>query len=300
MPWYRGHTHTHTTASDGDSPLNEVAAWYRDHDYQFLAITDHFKAFDASTAPDLQDENFILLSGQEVSDLCGNMPVHVNAFGVTETLKETGGRTVAETIQNNVNNILKAGGIPALNHPSFHYAFAHRELLDTNGYVLFELQNCHPEVYNAGDAAHLSTEQTWDIVLSEGKRLFGIASDDMHHLKGFSRERANPGRGWIVVHAKHLTEKDILAAMVGGDFYASTGVTLGAIEADKKAFHVEVDAGKKEEFLIRFVGTHGRILSETITRTAAYTYKGGEGEKYVRAKIIAKDGTVAWTQPRFV
>ncbi len=39
--WYKGNTHTHTINSDGDSPPDEVARWYREHGYQFLVLTDH-------------------------------------------------------------------------------------------------------------------------------------------------------------------------------------------------------------------------------------------------------------------
>jgi len=39
--WFRGNTHTHTLWSDGDGPPEMVAAWYRDHGYDFLVLSDH-------------------------------------------------------------------------------------------------------------------------------------------------------------------------------------------------------------------------------------------------------------------
>ncbi len=39
--WYRGNIHTHTTESDGDAEPEVVAAWYRDHGYDFLVLSDH-------------------------------------------------------------------------------------------------------------------------------------------------------------------------------------------------------------------------------------------------------------------
>lgn len=39
--WWRGNTHTHTLWSDGDDFPEAVAEWYKQHGYQFLAITDH-------------------------------------------------------------------------------------------------------------------------------------------------------------------------------------------------------------------------------------------------------------------
>ncbi|MBU3672018.1 MAG: histidinol-phosphatase [Sinobacteraceae bacterium] len=39
--WWKGNTHTHTWWSDGDSPPELVAAWYRERDYNFLVLSDH-------------------------------------------------------------------------------------------------------------------------------------------------------------------------------------------------------------------------------------------------------------------
>lgn len=39
--WWKGNTHTHSWWSDGDSPPEVVSAWYREHDYDFLVISDH-------------------------------------------------------------------------------------------------------------------------------------------------------------------------------------------------------------------------------------------------------------------
>lgn len=39
--WYKGNLHTHTCWSDGRQFPEWVAAWYKEHDYNFLALTDH-------------------------------------------------------------------------------------------------------------------------------------------------------------------------------------------------------------------------------------------------------------------
>lgn len=39
--WYRGNLHTHTHWSDGDDYPEMIALWYREHGYQFVAMTDH-------------------------------------------------------------------------------------------------------------------------------------------------------------------------------------------------------------------------------------------------------------------
>src|SRR5678815_2248437 len=39
--WYKGNLHTHSLWSDGNDFPELICDWYRDHDYDFLAISDH-------------------------------------------------------------------------------------------------------------------------------------------------------------------------------------------------------------------------------------------------------------------
>lgn len=39
--WFKGNTHCHTWWSDGDSPPEYVARWYKEHGYNFLVLSDH-------------------------------------------------------------------------------------------------------------------------------------------------------------------------------------------------------------------------------------------------------------------
>ena len=41
LRWYKGNLHTHSHWSDGDDYLEMIAAWYQEHDYDFLCFTDH-------------------------------------------------------------------------------------------------------------------------------------------------------------------------------------------------------------------------------------------------------------------
>lgn len=41
LQWWKGNLHTHTWWSDGDCPPEMVIAWYKEHGYHFLALTDH-------------------------------------------------------------------------------------------------------------------------------------------------------------------------------------------------------------------------------------------------------------------
>ncbi|MFK7935218.1 MAG: PHP domain-containing protein, partial [Saprospiraceae bacterium] len=39
--WYKGNLHTHSYWSDGDEFPEVIMDWYKSHDYQFVALTDH-------------------------------------------------------------------------------------------------------------------------------------------------------------------------------------------------------------------------------------------------------------------
>ena len=42
-PFFKGNLHCHTTNSDGKLTPEECKAFYREHGYDFLSITDHRK-----------------------------------------------------------------------------------------------------------------------------------------------------------------------------------------------------------------------------------------------------------------
>jgi hypothetical protein len=46
--WWKGNTHTHTWWSEGDAPPEVAAAWYVEHGYNFLVLSDH-NMFQAGT-----------------------------------------------------------------------------------------------------------------------------------------------------------------------------------------------------------------------------------------------------------
>lgn len=284
LVWLRGNLHTHTAMSDGDSPPEEMARWYRDHGYQFLVITDHDK-ITSIAAP----EGLVLIPGEEVTDRLPKKPLHVNAIGLTRVVTPQGGKTPVEVLQRNIDAVRAAGGIPLVNHPNFGWAFGAKELLELRGVTLLEIASGHPYVNAQGPP---SAESMWDELLTAGKRVWGVAVDDSHHLKRpWDTDVALPGKAWVVVRAEKADAKSILDALERGEFYASTGVEL----EDFDAASVKVKEQNGAHYRIQFIGARGRVLQETLGATASYKVRGDEG--YVRAKVIDSNGRMAWTQP---
>src|SRR5215470_9246315 len=67
--WYRGNLHTHSTRSDGALSPEAVVRTYREHGYDFVAVTDHFLAsfgFPITDTRDLRTPHFTTLIGAEL------------------------------------------------------------------------------------------------------------------------------------------------------------------------------------------------------------------------------------------
>jgi hypothetical protein len=296
--WFKGNTHTHTVNSDGDSTPDDVVRWYREHGYQFLVLTDHnyLTGVDGLNALHGAADKFLVIQGEEVTMTAATKPVHVNGLALESFVPPPAAKTVFEALQQAVDGVRAAKGVPHVNHPNFGWALTVEDLQRLERTKLFEIFNGHPEVNNGGGGGMPSLEEMWDRILTSGRSLFGLAVDDAHHFKRPGDPAASaPGRGWVFVRAARLEPRAIVESLERGDFYASTGVELAAYEQTKTAITLKVRATAWSKYRVQFIGRGGRVLSEQAESAASYTFKGDEG--YVRAKIIESNGQLAWTQP---
>lgn len=288
--WLKGNLHTHTLESDGDSAPADVVRWYAEHGYDFLAITDHDKVTRVDDAMGM-----VLILGEEVTDRLPKKPLHVNAIGIEEAVEPQHGATPVEVLQRNIDAVRKAGALALINHPNFGWAFGADELLQLERANFLEIASGHPFVNAQGPP---SVESMWDRMLTAGKRIYGVAVDDTHHLKRvWDADVVLPGKAWVMVRAETRDAKAILAALAAGDFYASNGVELEELTITKKQIDVRVKEKNFARYRIQFIGSGGRVLQETPGLTATYKIRGNE--RYVRAKVIDSNGLCAWAQPVF-
>ena len=297
--WYRGNTHAHTTESDGDSPPEVVARWYKSRGYHFLVLSDHNVFTDPARLASLVDSSFLLIAGEELTTSFRRKPVHVNGLNIPRVIQPLTDSTLVGTIQRNVDAVRAVDGVPHINHPNFGWALGWAELAQVKHDRLLEIFNGHPHVHNHGGGGVPSVESAWDSLLTRGKRIYGIAVDDAHHFQGeFAPGRSNPGRGWVAVWASRLEARELLAAMEAGRFYASTGLELDSVVVTPSAMAVHIRPHADFRFVTRFTGDGGRLLHETAANPAVYAL--GAGVSYVRAKVTDSGGAVAWVQPAFV
>lgn len=305
--WFKGNTHAHTINSDGDSSPDTVVRWYKENGYHFVFLTDH----DVITRVDglnatFGGNHFLVLAGQEVTS---NFPVpflrvHVNALNPREPIFARRGANPRETLQLNLDATHAAGALAQINHPNFHWQLKAEDIVAVRGATLLEIRNMHPIMNNDGAGPDFpGTEEMWDRILTAGVRIWGVASDDLHRLKteGMTpaerRLEALPGRGWIMLRAERLDADAVMAALAAGDFYASTGITLKTLSANRQEIAVEVAPVERypTQYVITFIGSGGRVLQTVVGTKAVYRIRGDEG--YVRAHVRDANGNAAWVQP---
>ena len=313
MKWFKGNIHTHTNAGGprtgfpngdvtADSDPETVTSWYRRHGYDFLVLSDHNHRTLLEYRPGKRRFNKpLMIPGEELTLTIqnGTKGIHLGAIGITRYVEPIEAEEVVPTLQANVDAIIDAGGIAAINHPNFTWAFDHEAIRQVRGAHLLEIYNGFPRgaVYSAGGKP--GYEEIWDRVLSSGLPIWGVATDDSHQFKGeFGPNRINPGRGWIMVKAARLDEDSIMNSLRSGEFYASTGVTLEKLEQGESGISLRVCQDARSVYTIRIAGADNVTLKETFGTEAAYSPRGDE--RYFRATITSSSGAQAWTQPVFL
>jgi len=308
MPWFKGNLHTHTNKSDGDSSPETVVDWYSNNKYDFLVLSDH----NHLTILDSNQTKLLLIPGEEITL---NLPytIHINAIGIKKVIEPTLRSTKVKTLQANIDNIINSGGLAEINHPNFRWALNEKDLVQVRGAHFIEVFNGNYNTHNYGGGGKKSVEEMWDEMLSKKIKIWGVAVDDSHHFKEeFAPHRHNPGRGWVEVFAKNLSEKNILDSMRNGNFYFSNGVKFKNIKFNKEKIELSIagDYFNKglsnslltdSKYTTQLISNEGEIIEEINGKSVKFNLVN-ENNKYTyfRTKTISSTGSIGWTQPIFI
>jgi hypothetical protein len=212
---------------------------------------------------------FLLVQAAEITGSAGNgRALHMNAINVMEVIPPQAGATIRDAIAQNfwaVQESAKRSGREVqvhVNHPNYRWGVTAEDLAAIVDERFFEVWNGVDGDNDPGDELHPSTDEIWDIANTiriagmNAPPLFGVATDDTHNYHG-NNPRSMPGRGWVMVRARHLTPESVIRAMRSGQFYASTGVALDDVVYDRQARKLSLRIQPKtgERFVTRFVGT---------------------------------------------
>lgn len=292
--FWRGNLHAHSTRSDGVLDPAEVCRRYRAEGYDFIALTDHFIGSYGypivDTAP-MRGAGFTTILGAELhSGAMENGELwHLLAVGLPADFAPSnspGFLPVAgqETGPDLAARAVAAGAFVAIAHPQW------------SGLTLADARSitaAHAvEIYNHGCAAGCDRPDGFaiaDLLLSEGRRLTMIATDDAH----FS-EPDHFG-GWVMVKAAQNTPDALLSALKLGHFYATQGPQLHDVRIEGDQLVVECSAAVSVVALGQGTGAKA-VHGHSMTR-AEVPLERLNASPWVRAAVIDASGKRAWSNP---
>ena len=270
---FRGQLHCHSTNSDGAQDPATVVLTYRDAGYHFISLTDHDRVSADPSIPGI-----VFIPGVEQAPN-GN---HLNRINVPDVLR---GNEQAV-----IDGTLAQGGFVFLNHPNWPGGYpANPNWTDAE---LEAVRGFHGvEVWNAAVAPNSNAEGRVDYLLSRGRRLFLLATDDCHSV---TNTRCKTASTWVFADRQEAGE--LVQNLKSGNFYASSGATLSSVSTSGQTITVTTDRLSA----IDFIAAGGRLVQNTRRAfTASYTVAGDE--TYVRARITRDtDGAQAWTNPIYL
>lgn len=203
---YKYNNHAHTTNSDGSQSPTDVLAAYKNAGYLVTGISDH----DNVTTDEVSGIKTILGSEESTEG-------HINCMGnwnMSSLSNENYTSLIEETRKRNAKLFV------TMNHPKRpSIDFTDQELLNSDCDAI--------EIFNGNDG--LNYEDTWDKLLSNGKKVWGICADDCHDVTYPSGFQV----GWCNVLVDDTPNDNIFNGLLQtGGFDGSSGT----IYADNNAF----------------------------------------------------------------
>ena len=276
--WYKGNLHTHTTVSDGQWSPEKACALYQSEGYDFLALTDHWKASQNGRFGEM-----LLLAGGEwdVGRFGDTGCVHMVGVGMeSEVMLARRGDLAPQEM---VDAIRAAGGEAILAHPA--WSLSQPELAcGLKGLLATEIYNSTSDYPRNGRP---DSSQYVEQCAMRGCLLPCVASDDVHWYDG------DQCRSYTMVNAKSNSREDILAALRQGNFYASQGPEVYAVRYDRQ--YVEIECSPCA--IIGFMSSSPWASDRTALNATGGRYKIKDADRFMRIHLVDKEGRQAWVSP---
>jgi hypothetical protein len=292
--FWRGNLHTHSTRSDGVLSPEEVCRRYRAEGYDFIALTDHFVGLwgypIVDTTP-FRHPDFTTILGAELhSGAMENGELwHILAVGLPPDFAPSNSpdfiaRPDQESAPDLAARAVAAGAFVAIAHPQW------------SGLTLADARKitaAHAvEIYNHGCATGCDRPDGFsiaDLLLTEGRHLTMIATDDAH----FS-EPDHFG-GWVMVKSDENEPEALLRALKTGNFYSTQGPELRDVRIEGGKVIVECSAASSVVAIGWGTGAKA-VHGHSMTR-AEVPLERLLNSPWVRVAVIDAAGKRAWSNP---
>lgn len=261
--FYKANLHCHTNVSDAALSPEEIKKIYMEKGYSIVAYTDHNTLI---PHPELAEENFLPLNGLEydinspepksyrtchfcmialspdnIIQPCfhrteyawGNSVYYRdNVVKFDESLPDYVREYTPECISEMMKIGREKGFFVTYNHPTWSNE-------DYRHYMKYENMNAM-EIYNHG--CHILghdeyNERVYKDMLSGGKRLFCIMTDDNHNHNPIGTRGFDSFGGFTMIKADKLEYLAITDALVKGNFYSSQGPEIHDLWVEDNKLH---------------------------------------------------------------
>ena len=312
--YYKANLHCHSTFSDGKRSPEEIKKAYMDRGYSVVAYTDHEHVI---PHPELCDENFVALTGCELSikenptasTLTAKTMkvVHINLYakeidnGVTpcystvqdhfkremleHLIKKDGeySRTYSPECVNDIIRIAhERGFLASYNHAGW-------SLETAENYMRYEGFD-FVEIYNHGcvTSGYRDDEHVFSDMLMSGRRVYATATDDNHNRADFDSPESDSFGGFVMINADALTYSSVMRALERGDFYASTGAYIYSIVRDGST--VTVKTSPSSSITLRTTFRHTDTVHDETGEMTEATFTLPSESTNFRIVVTSKDG----------
>ena len=292
--WLKGNLHGHSTVSDGELPPQKVLEGYRERGYDFFSLTDH------NIYTKYESEGLILIPGFELTCYIKDKRIHLNFLQKGEkSLYEHGQRFVIETHEKTMAFIEHAQDdyLIMLNHPDWSL-LQYRDVEAMDCLFGMEVFNYGSEWQDrVGESSHF-----WDAALMDGKRWFGVSTDDNHNEYTtslgwpFDHVESDSFGGWVMVKAKNRSVGAITEALESGAFYATSGPEIYDFSVQEGIAHVSCSPVSR----IIFKGERRNYVRQIGTNLTEFTSPLRGNKEYVRVECIDEQGKVAYSNPIYL
>lgn len=289
---YRGNLHGHSTHSDGRNSPAEVVELYRAAGYDFTCLSEHLWSNPRFSAPTIIDAtafdspDFVTIISAELHcrgkahDRDGLWHIVANGLPSDFPMADN-----TETGPDMVRRAVASGAYVTIAHPEWYC------LTDEEARSLAAAGAHGVEVYNhssAIESARGGGIATLDLLLHEGYRLHLTATDDSHHIPD------DAFGGWVMVAADRLNEADIVAALKGGCFYASTGPAFTDLTIDGTILHV--GTSPVERVILAADNHQAQLVTGDELTTARFDLASLDSA-FFRVVAMDRQGRSGWSNP---
>ncbi|MBN1352980.1 PHP domain-containing protein [candidate division KSB1 bacterium] len=278
--WIKAGFHCHTLNSDGGMTPEATVKKYRQLGYHCLGITDHRQV---TPIESFSDDTFIGINSIEN----GGTP---DVIGVAATEPAA----VNLPFIDRVDHLAEQGAFTIAAHPTY-CAVTPDVYLSVPNLMAMEIYNAYcNEAYANGIATEL-----WDMVLGQGKRIWGVAGDDAH-LNRKKRYYSDTGKAWLAIWTESFSRNGILTALKTGSFYSTCGPTFQVILVEKS--YIRISCSPVCEVRWRTFGNVGFVdyAPHNQWLVESQLPEWFEPNIFVRIELVDHDGKHAWSNPIFL